>query len=126
MDSIFVLTKTNFDYMKSPSVTIGNAPYWSIKNRVCYHHGNDPEFIIHNQIQLGKSMKHLYDGYLHVEAKKPLYCISHYSVETLKDMCTRLQQPLGLKKTMYDAIKREIEMSVDEKIKGETQIDKKN
>jgi hypothetical protein len=107
MDSIFVLTKTNFDYFKSPMQPTGN--YWLVKNRICYHYCSDPEFIFHNQIPLTKSMKYMYEDYLHVDAKKPLYCMSHYSVDELKDMCTRMHQPIGLKKQMYEIIKKEIE-----------------
>ena len=110
MESIFVLTKTNFDFFKSPHIDV-KAPYWVVKNRICYHHGDDPDLILHNQIPLNKSMKYMYEDYLHVDAKKPLYCMAHYSVDTLKDMCTRLHQPLGLKKQMYDHIKNEIEQT---------------
>jgi len=107
MDSIFVLNKTNFDYFKSPMQPSGN--YWLVKKRICYHYCSDPDTIFHNEIPLNKSMKHMYEGYLHVDAKKPLYCISHYSLNDLNDMCVRLQHPIGLKKQMYDHIKKEIE-----------------
>ena len=110
MDSIFVFNKTNFDYFKSPMKPLSEK-YWLVKNRVCYHYCSDPEFIFHNQIPLSKSMKYMYEDYLHVDAKKPLYCISHYSVDELKDMCMRLHHPSGLKKQMYDSIKKEIEVT---------------
>ena len=111
MDSIFVLTQTNFEFFKSNTFSIGNEPYWNVKNRVCYHYGENPEYILHNEVVLNTSMKYMYDSYLHVNPKKPLYCISHYTVDVLKDMCIRLNKPVGLKQKMYDEIKKEIELS---------------
>jgi len=114
MDSIFVLTKTNFDFFKKPAsmerclAYIGNAPYWQIQGKLCFHHHEHPEYIIHNYIPL-RNMDH--SQYFHiVNVKKPLYAMSHYTLRELKDMCSQLEIPVGTKETMYNSLKDKISM----------------
>ena len=102
MDSIFVLTKTNFDFFKSIEQDRPEK-YWIVYGRVCYHQG-DSDYVIHNHV-IHKD-KHLYDGYLHVESfpKKAMYAMSHYTLSQLKDMASRLMLPSGTKLEMYTSI----------------------
>ncbi len=93
MNSIFVFNKTNFEFLKEPTLEacltrIGSAPYWRIQDRVCWHYG-DPKFIIHNNYIVEGSDK--YTDYFHiVNPKKPLYAITHYSAGELKSMARQL------------------------------------
>ena len=103
MDSIFVLTETNFDFFrKDPESAcrerIGDSSHWKIRGRICYHFG-DPHFIEHNHVILHTPAD--YDDYYHF---KPLYAVSHYSLAELKDIATRLCLPHGKKQVMYDSI----------------------
>jgi hypothetical protein len=94
MDSIFVFNKTNFEFLKEPTLEacltrIGNAPYWRVQNRVCWHYG-EPQFIIHNNYVV-EALPDKYKDYFHVtNPKKPLYAITHYSAGELKSMARQL------------------------------------
>ena len=112
MDSIFVLTKTNFEFFNAPAsidkckLIVGTSPYWLIVGRVCYHYG-EPAYIIHNNVVL-TNVARKYDGFFHVEnVKKPLYAISHYSLCELKEMAEKLMIPVGTKTLMYASISKQ-------------------
>ena len=118
MNSIFVLTKTNFDFLKTPAsmesclAHIGNAPYWQIYGRICYHHDETPTYILHNNIVMNNTT--LYDDYLHItNIKKPLYAITHYKLSEIQDMAKRLHLPQGTKPEMY----KQIASYIQEKLK---------
>lgn len=114
MNSIFVLTKANFDFFNAPASLdncmkiVGTSPYWLIVGRSCYHYG-EPTYIIHNNVV--HTDKTWYDGFFHIEnVKKPLYAISHYSLPMLKDMANRLMIPIGTKASMYESISQQCQV----------------
>jgi len=116
MNSIFVLTKTNFDFFKKPASIerclsyIGNAPYWQIYGRVCYCHDAVPMYIIHNNVVLNNPA--IYDDYMHVtNIKKPLYAITYYKVFELENIADQLKlhKENKNKREMYDLIKKYIQ-----------------
>lgn len=110
--SIFVLNKTNIEFLKNVSeetslAKIGNAPYWKTDGRLCIHYTDVPQFILHHHIPLDANQAHLFDDYLHItNLKKPLYAITHYTLADLSDMATRLQIPLSTKREMYENISK--------------------
>lgn len=93
MDSNFVFTQTNFEYLKDPLASsmkrIGSAPYWRVQNRVCWHYG-EPQYILQNDY-LVESVPDKYKDYFHIlNPKKPLYAMTHYSATELKTMARQL------------------------------------
>lgn len=118
MDSIFTMTRENIEFFDSlPSMKtclerIGDAPYWTIINRICYHNHEDPVYIIHNHIVLDATnvIKTRYESYFHVfPKKKKLYAASHYSINELKDIASRLLLPVeGSKNQLYASISERI------------------
>lgn len=104
MNSIFVLNKTNFDFLKTG---VMEGPYWKIYDRICYHYGEDPLYIMDKTIVDG-SMKHKYDDYYHLEK---FYSISYYKVADLSDISTRLRLEHGTKVFMHKNISDYIKLN---------------
>jgi len=109
--SIFEMTSSNIEFFKSPPSmekclsTIGNSPYWNVKDRICYHVHEKPMYIIHNDVYITEDYVHHYDDYFHItNLKKPLSAFSHYSTKDLENICTRLHISIGKKRDMYDKI----------------------
>jgi hypothetical protein len=118
MDSIFVLTKTNLEFFKKPSLEtcmeiIGNAPYWHVVNRICWHYG-EPQFILHNNL-VWKGNPDNYKDYFHVtNPKKPLYAQSHYSAPELRTMALQLGlNDTGTKPELYTQISNVLKMNIN-------------
>jgi hypothetical protein len=83
---------------------IGSAPYWQIRGKVCYHHHENPEYVIHNHIPLRPMDYH--NNYFHVtNIKKPLYAMSHYTIDELRAISMQLGiTPNGTKLKIYNVI----------------------
>ena len=83
---------------------IGNAPYWLVQNRVCWHYG-EPQYIIHNNMVL-KGNPDKYKDFFHVtNPKKPLYAQSHYSAPELRSMAQQIGlSDTGTKPELYSRI----------------------
>ena len=89
---------------------IGNAPYWTIHGRICYHDYADPTYIIHNAIPVEAiEARDWYTDYVHVYPdKKTLYAMSHYSLTELKELAKKLDiSTEGKKKDIYERIQNE-------------------
>ena len=116
MDSNFVFTQTNFEYLKDPRTEsmkrIGNAPYWRIQNRVCWHYG-DPQYILRNDY-LVENDQEKYKDYFHIiNPKKPLYAMTHYSANELKSMARQLNVlDTGTRIELYARINETISKSL--------------
>ena len=112
MDSHFVFTQTNFEYLKNPlelsMKRIGDAPYWRIQNRLCWHYG-DPHYILHNHYLVDNNPDK-YKDYFHIHnPKKPLYAMTHYSATELKTMARQLNvSDTGTRAELYERIKETI------------------
>lgn len=108
---IFTLCEKNIAFLKNPvekyKERIGDAPYWSIHGRICYHNHEEPTYIIHNFIPVEAiDAKDWYLDYVHVYPnKKTLYTMSHYSLSELKELAQQLEVSLeGKKKDIYERI----------------------
>ncbi len=112
---IFTLCEENISFLTNLSLKkckerIGNAPYWTIHGRICYHDHADPTYIIHNAIpvEFTEAMD-WYTDYVHVYPdKKTLYAMSHYSLIELKELAKKLEiSTEGKKKDIYERIQNE-------------------
>jgi len=112
---IFTLRDDNVAFLKNPTMEkckerIGDAPYWTIKGRICYHDHPDPVFIIHHNVPVeAVEAKEWFEDYVHVYPdKKTLYAMSHYSLTELKELAKRLTiSEEGKKKELYERIQNE-------------------
>jgi hypothetical protein len=110
--SVFTLTNENELFLKNPSMEackarIGDAPYWTIQDRICYHNHSEPLYIIHHNIPVeAVDAKEWYKDFFHVfPNKKTLYAMSHYSLSELKELAICLEIPVdGIKKVIYERI----------------------
>ena len=110
--SVFTLSEENQHFLKNPTMEdckarIGDAPYWTIQGRVCFHNHPEPIYIIHHNIPVeAVDAKEWYTDFVHVfPNKKTLYAMSHYSAPELKALATRLElSPEGTKKVLYERI----------------------
>ena len=110
---IFTYSEDNVAYLKNPTMEkckerIGDAPYWTIHGRICYHDHPEPAYIIHNAIPI-EAEKEWFDDYVHVYPdKKTLYAMSHYSLTELKELAKKLAiSDEGKKKDLYERIQNE-------------------
>jgi len=113
--SIFTWTEENAFFLKNPTMDecknrIGDATYWSIHGRICYHDYPEPIYIIHNNIPVeSKDSKEWYKDFVHVYPdKKTLYAMSHYSLTELKELAKKMVlSEEGKKKELYERIQNE-------------------
>lgn len=112
---IFTLCEENISFLKNLTLEkckehIGNAPYWTIYGRICYHDHAEPTYIIHHSIPIEAiEAKDWYTDYVHVYPdKKTLYAMSHYSLTELKELAQKLEVSIeGKKKDIYERIQNE-------------------
>lgn len=108
--SIFTWSEENT--LKNPTMEeckkrIGDASYWTIRGRICYHDHEKPMYIIHHNIPVEASdALEWYKDFLHVYPdKKTLYAMSHYSLSELKELAQKVEVSMeGKKKDIYDRI----------------------
>jgi hypothetical protein len=108
--SIFTWSENSF--LKNPTMEeckkrIGDAPYWTIRGRICYHDHEEPQYIIHHNIPVeARDALEWYKDFLHVYPdKKTLYAMSHYSLSELKELAQKVEVSTeGKKKDIYDRI----------------------
>jgi len=110
---IFTLRDENIAFLKQPTMEkckerIGDAPYWTIHGRICYHNHVEPVYIIHHAIPV-EAEKEWYNDFVHVYPdKKTLYAMSHYSLTELKELAEKLELSTeGKKKDIYERIQNE-------------------
>jgi len=110
---IFTLRDENIAFLKHPTMEkckerIGDAPYWTIYGRICYHNHVEPVYIIHHAIPV-EVEKEWYNDFVHVYPdKKTLYAMSHYSLNELKELAEKLELSTdGKKKDIYERIQNE-------------------
>jgi hypothetical protein len=110
---IFTLRDDNIAFLKNPTMEkckerIGDAPYWTIHGRICYHNHVEPTYIIHNAIPV-EAEKEWYKDFVHVYPdKKTLYAMSHYALNELKELAEKLGVSTeGKKKDIYERIQNE-------------------
>ena len=109
--SIFTWSEEN-TFLKNPTMEeckkrIGDAPYWTIRGRICYHDYPEPEYIIHHNVPVEAiDALEWYRDFLHVcPDKKTLYAMSHYSLPKLKELAQKVEVSTeGKKKDIYDRI----------------------
>ena len=112
---IFTYSEENVAFLKNPTMDackarIGDAPFWTVTGRICYHDHVDPVYIIHNSIPIeAKETKEWFVDYVHVYPdKKTLYSMSHYSLTELKELAKKLVlSEEGKKKELYERIQNE-------------------
>jgi hypothetical protein len=113
--SIFTWSEENSSFLKNPTMgeckkKIGNAPYWTIHGRICYHDHPEPTYIIHHQIPVeAVDAKEWYTDFVHVYPdKKSLYAMTHYSLSELKEFAQKLEvSSEGKRKYIYESIQNE-------------------
>ena len=112
---IFTYSEENVAFLKNPTMEackarIGDAPYWTIHGRICYHDHPDPTYIIHHAVPVeATEAKEWFEEYVHVYPdKKTLYAMSHYSLMELKELAQKLAiSDEGKKKELYERIQNE-------------------
>ena len=112
---IFTLRDENISFLKNPTMEkckerIGDAPYWTVTGRICYHDHVDPIYIIHHAVPVeAAEAKEWFAEYVHVYPdKKTLYAMSHYSLGELKELARKLEiSEEGKKKELYERIQNE-------------------
>jgi hypothetical protein len=112
--SIFTWNEENVSFLKNPTMEeckkkIGDAPYWTIHGRICYHDHPEPTFIIHHVPVEATDSKEWYKDFVHVYPdKKTLYAMSHYSLSELKELAQKLEVSCeGKRKDIYERIQNE-------------------
>jgi len=113
--SVFTWSEENISFLKNPTMEeckkrIGDAPYWTIYGRICYHDYPEPDYILHHSIPVeAKDAKEWYEDFVHVYPdKKSLYAMTHYSLEELKKLAKRLEISCeGKRKDIYERIQNE-------------------
>jgi hypothetical protein len=103
------------EYFKTPPskenalLKMNAQPYWEIQDRLCIHWHETPVYILHHHVFVHASYSHWYKDYYHImNVHKPLYAMSHYTLQELTDMATCLQVQRGTKKEMYTKITEKI------------------
>ena len=111
---IFTYSEENVAFLKNPTMDackarIGDAPYWTVTGRICYHDHAEPVYIIHHDIPIEAEAKEWFADYVHVYPdKKTLYAMSHYSLTELKELAQKLSiSEEGKKKELYERIQNE-------------------
>jgi len=111
---IFTYSEENVAFLKNPTMEackarIGDAPYWTVHGRICYHDHVEPTYIIHHDIPVEAETKEWFEDYVHVYPdKKTLYAMSHYSLSELKELAKKLAiSEEGKKKELYERIQNE-------------------
>jgi hypothetical protein len=110
---IFTYSEENVAFLKNPTMEackarIGDAPYWTVHGRICYHDHPVPTYIIHHDIPIEAEVE-WFEHYVHVYPdKKTLYAMSHYSLTELKELAKKLAiSDEGKKKELYERIQNE-------------------
>ena len=110
---IFTYSEENVSFLKNPTMEackarIGDAPYWTVTGRICYHDHPDPAYIIHHAVPIEAEVE-WFEDYVHVYPdKKTLYAMSHYSMTELKELAKKLAiSDEGKKKDLYERIQNE-------------------
>ena len=111
---IFTYSEENVAFLKNPTMEackarIGDAPFWTVHGRICYHDHVEPTYIIHHNIPVEADTKEWFEDYVHVYPdKKTLYAMSHYSLTELKELAKKLAiSEEGKKKELYERIQNE-------------------
>jgi len=111
---IFTYSEENVAFLKNPTMEackarIGDAPFWTVHGRICYHDHVEPTYIIHHDIPVEAETKEWFEDYVHVYPdKKTLYAMSHYSLTELKELAKKLAiSEEGKKKELYERIQNE-------------------
>ena len=119
---IFTYSEENVAFLKNPTMDackarIGDAPYWTIHGRICYHDHVEPVYIIHNTIPI-EAEKEWFADYVHVYPdKKTLYAMSHYSLTELKELAKKLAiSEEGKKKELYERIQNEFKPFISNRV----------
>ena len=111
---IFTYSEENVAFLKNPTMEackarIGDAPFWTVHGRICYHDHVEPTYIIHHNVPVEAETKEWFEDYVHVYPdKKTLYAMSHYSLTELKELAKKLVlSEEGKKKELYERIQNE-------------------
>ena len=119
---IFTYSEENVAFLKNPTMDackarIGDAPYWTVHGRICYHDHVEPVYIIHNTIPI-EAEKEWFVDYVHVYPdKKTLYAMSHYSLTELKELAKKLDiSEEGKKKELYERIQNEFKPFISNRV----------
>ena len=88
---------------------MGDAPYWTVHGRICYHDHPDATYILYGAMPVEVKEVEWIEDYVHVYPdKKTLYAMSHYSLTELKELAKKLAiSDEGKKKELYERIQNE-------------------
>ena len=111
---IFTYCTENVEFLKNPTMDackarMGDAPYWTVHGRICYHDHPDATYILYGAMPVEAKEVEWIEDYVHVYPdKKTLYAMSHYSLTELKELAKKLDiSDEGKKKELYERIQNE-------------------